>query len=376
MVGYLSEHIQYLRLPHRSDLYRAAISRSLPVGSTVADLGCGVGVLGIFCLEAGAAHVWGIDSSDAIHLAKETVRKAGLSERYTCVADTTFYTDLHEPVDALICDHIGYFGIDYGIVDMMRDAASRMLKPGGVLMPDRIRLHLAGVSSDTCLDEASAWSKDGIPDPFHWIDEQARNSKYAHDFAAEELCSDSFELGEIELSDAVSDYFSFTAELLAARACRFDGLAGWFSAHLGGGVWMTNSPLDAQSIKRSQAFFPVTEPFQVEQGDRIGIAFRARSDGQFLAWNVTPPGGAPVQKQSTWANAALAKRDLTSAGNAPIELSEKGTAFAYIVSLVDGQRTAAEIEAEVMRDRPDLMPSDQATRDFVRSVLRRYAVHD
>ena len=81
MASVLEEHIEYLTLPGRNALYAKAISRIIKPGDVVVDLGCGVGVLGLLCLEAGAARVYGIDHSDAIELARETVAKAGLSDR-------------------------------------------------------------------------------------------------------------------------------------------------------------------------------------------------------------------------------------------------------------------------------------------------------
>ncbi|MBV7258291.1 methyltransferase [Erythrobacter crassostreae] len=368
----LAEHVHYLGLANRSDLYRSAISDCIAPDDTVADLGCGVGVLGIFCLEVGASHVWGIDSSDAIYLAQETVRKAGLDKHYTCIASSTFRAELAEPVDALICDHIGYFGIDYGIIDMVRDAAKRMLKPGGAIMPDKLVLQIAGVSSDACHEKAAAWSDDIVPKVFHWIDEQARNTKYPHEFAPGELCSAPVELGQITLNADTPEYFSFEAEIEITSSGRFDGLAGWFKSHLGNDVWMTNSPLDPNGIKRSQAFFPIARPFDVQRGDRISVTIRARPEGNFLAWDITPRGG-PTQKQSNWATTILAEADRATL-DGPLRLNDNAQASQYILSLVDGQRTAAQIEETVMRDRPDLMPSQQGTRNLVRDILKRCAV--
>ncbi|MCK0127179.1 methyltransferase [Erythrobacter sp. F6033] len=370
----LFEHVSYLSLPNRSDLYRSAISTCVASGSSVADLGCGVGVLGIFCLEAGASHVWGIDNSDAIHLANETIKNNGLEAEYTCIASSTFHAQLPDPVDALICDHVGYFGIDYGIIDMIRDAAKRMLKPGGTIIPESLTLHVAGVNSDHCRDKASAWSKDIIPERFRWIDEQARNTTYSHDFSPEELCSSPAKLGSVKLDADTPDYFSFEAEILVTETGRFDGFAGWFNAHLGGGVWMTNSPLDPESIKRSQAFFPVVEPFEVNEGDVVAVTLRIRPDGNLYAWNVAPPDGATTLKQSNWGSTILTEGDRAIGGSDPVVLNDRVKAQLYILSLVDGKRSGKEIEEIVVRENPDLLPSLEATRDLVRDVLRRSAV--
>jgi protein arginine N-methyltransferase 1 len=180
MSDVLAEHIEYLTLPGRNALYRQAIAATLRPGDRVADLGCGVGVLGLFCLEAGAGKVWGIDSSDAIHVAREAMAKAGLADRYECIAGSTFRTELPEQVDLIICDHVGFFGFDYGIVQLMRDARERFLKPGGAMIPQALDLMVAGVSSEDCLAKANGWARSEVPEQYRWLDRLSRNLRYSY----------------------------------------------------------------------------------------------------------------------------------------------------------------------------------------------------
>lgn len=373
MTRTLEEHIDYLSLPNRSDAFRSAIKQSLPKNALVADLGCGVGVLGLFCLEAGARKVWGIDHSDAIDLARETVSRAGLSDKFECIRSSTFETSLPEKVDVLICDHVGYFGFDYGIVDMLRDAAKRMLKTDGQIIPDRLALHVCAASSDACAHKANAWSSDIVPQPLHWIEEQAKNASYSHQFSREELIAQPCQLGTIALGQEAKEYFVFETEITIGDGARFDGLAGWFEAHLGGDIWMTNSPLDNRSIRRPQLFLPINEPFDVKAGDVVGIKIRARSDGQFMAWEVQPPGDAPLQKQSTWAITALGAGGLTEMGAASVHLSDYAQDTLVVLSFVDGKRTADEIEKCVIQQAPTLRRTTDDIRTFVQSVIKRHA---
>ena len=88
---------------------------SLP-GDRVADLGCGSGILGLLCLRAGAGQVFGIDSTAMIEVARETFLRAGLAGRGDFIHGHSHRVELREPVDLVICDHVGYFGFDYGIV--------------------------------------------------------------------------------------------------------------------------------------------------------------------------------------------------------------------------------------------------------------------
>ena len=369
MSDVLAEHIEYLTLPGRNARYRQAIAATINAGDRVADLGCGVGVLGLFCLESGAAKVWGIDSSDAIHLARDVMAKAGFAERYQCIAGSTFRTSLPEQVDLIICDHVGFFGFDYGIVALMRDARRRFLKPGGAMIPQALNLMVSGVSSDECLAKAAAWTQDAVPDPYRWLDNLSRNVRYSYPFSPDELIATPVTLGHVDFTDDEPELYRFDAVLVATHAGRFDGIAGWFDCQLAGDVRMTNNPLAPDSIRRSQAFLPAQESFAVEAGDQIGISLRFRADDTLIAWSIQPPCGTRRQQLSTFNSTVLTPADLVKQPNRPLALSGEGKARAFVLAQVDGERSGEEIAARVLADWPDMLPTEQAVRDFVASVL-------
>lgn len=365
----LDEHFEYLSLPGRNDLYRQAIAETLKPGDSVADLGSGVGVLGLFCLEAGANRVWGIDHSDAIHLAAEAVKRAGLGDRYECLQKSTFAADLPELVDLLICDHVGFFGFDYGIITMMRDARRRFLKPGGRIIPQSFDMMVALAGSAACLERASGWAAPHIPEAYRWLEGYNRNLRHGRQFESDELMSDAARLGTVALDDVGPDLFVFEATLVAERDGQVDGLAGWFDCQLSDSVRMTNDPRAAHSIRRAQAFCPAAESFAVRAGDAIRVAFRFRADDTLSAWTITPPGGAPRQQLSTFNATLITPADLVRDSGQPLALKPEGEARAFILSLVDGTRSSEQIIAAVLEQRPDIMPSEAALRDFVQTVL-------
>jgi protein arginine N-methyltransferase 1 len=368
----LSEHIEYLSLPGRNARYRQAVSAALKPGDVVADLGCGVGVLGLFCLEAGAAKVVGIDSSDAIHLARDVMDRAGFADRYHCIAGSTFRTVLPEPVDLIICDHVGFFGFDYGIVRLMRDARRRFLKPGGAMIPQALDLMVGGVESDACLAKATAWSKDIVPPQYRWLDHLSRNVRYSHAFAAEELIADPVVIGHVDFAEDTPDLYRFKGVLRATRAGRFDGIAGWFDCRLSDDVRMTNNPLSPDSIGRSQAFLPAQQSFPVEAGDEIAVSLRFRWDDTLISWTIQPPGGAPRQQLSTFNSTVLTPADVVRQPDRPLALSAEGKARAFVLAQVDGERSGEAIVQRVLAQWPDMLPTEQAVRDFVTSVLAHH----
>lgn len=313
--------------------------------------------------------VWGIDNSNAIYLAEETARKAGLADRYHCIASSTYRTELEDRVDLLICDHVGFFGFDYGIVDLMRDAKARFLKPGGRMIPQALELMIGAVGSEGARKVASQWSDEEIPRQFHWLDENNRNSKHSHSFETAEFVTAPTSLGSIALGEEGPELFSFKTTLTSVRPGHVDGLAGWFNCQLSENVCMTNNPFDEATIRRAQAFLPAAESFDVKEGEQIGVSLRFRSDDNLIAWTITPPNGGSAQKLTTFNNTVITPADMVEESGRPVRMSKQGEARAFVMGLVDGKRSGDEIIAMVLDARPDLMPSPRSTRDFVIGVL-------
>lgn len=369
MASTLEEHLAYLKLQGRLALFKRALALTVEEGHIVADLGCGVGVLGMAALNAGASQVIGIDHSDAIELARETVARAGMADRYSCVRASTYRYEPPEKVDVLLCDHVGFFGFDYGLIAMLRDAKSRMLKDGGCVVPRRLRLVLAGVSSEECRAIAQAWDDEAIPEELRWIDSYARNTKYAHDLVAGQLCTSPVTLASIDLGEDGPALFTYETEVIAERETVFDGLAGWFDCDLAEGVSMTNSPLEPAAIARSQAFLPCETPFAVSTGDRVKVTLRFRADGDMVAWTICPPDGA-AQSMSTWKSRILTQADLKAEIGQDLTLNQIGRARAALIAAIDGTKSANEIADAVVSTHPDLFPTESELRRFIKRELR------
>ena len=354
------------------EAFKTAITRAVKPGNIVVDVGCGTGVLGLLCLQAGAMRVWGINSTPAIELARETMARAGLSDRYLCRAERSFQAILPEKADVVICDHVGYFGIDYSIIETLQDARRRFLKPGGVLLPSRLKLFLGAVQSDHCRKLTDAWSAAAIPMEFHWLRNFSVHSKHAVTLASDDILGAPAELGTIDLGADQPDFFSFQTVLHIARDGRLDGLAGWFECELTEGVWMTNSPLSKDAIRRDQAFLPIDQPIDVTAGDTLNVTIQARPSDGLLAWTVEVPSTGRRSRYSTFSGMILSKEQiLKSQPNRVPKLNRTGAARQTVMAYCDGKRTAREIEQAVLRDHSDLFPTKGEISRFVLGTLGR-----
>ena len=69
----------------RTEAYRDFMydNKNLFFGKIVLDVGCGTGILSMFCARAGAAKVIAVDNSDIIDKARETIFRNGMGNIVT-----------------------------------------------------------------------------------------------------------------------------------------------------------------------------------------------------------------------------------------------------------------------------------------------------
>ncbi len=368
----LQEHLVYLSDAARLEQFRRAIRAVVRPGDRVADLGCGSGVLGLLALQAGAGHVYAVDDGAMVHVARDSLARAGYGGRVSFLQGRSQQVELPERVDVVVCDHVGHFGFDYGIVDLLRDARTRFLKPGGALVPARIRLQLAAVESAQAYRPAQEWRAGVVPAEYGWLRDYAVNATHAVNLRREELLSGPAEIGAIDLRAADEEFFAWKAGLRMERDGLVHGLAGWFECELAEQVRMTNSPLAAGKIDRAQIFLPIAEPVTVKAGDLVQTRLMARPDDNLLAWTVEFPAGGRRFSHSTWQGMLLSPEDLQRSNPARVpRTSRRGVARGIVLGYCDGSRTASDIEQAVLREHPGLFPSRGEVSRYVAQVLGR-----
>jgi protein arginine N-methyltransferase 1 len=366
----LDEHLGYLTDSVRLDRFRQAIDRVVNPGSTVVDLGCGSGVLGLLCLQAGAGRIYAIESTGVIEVARETLRHAGLLDRVAFLNSDSSLSQLAERVDVAICDHVGFFGIDYSILPLLRDARRRFLKPDGKIVPKFLRIRLAAVQSPIAWALANEWAQDKVPEPFRWLRDHGLQHKHAVNLKSDELLGAPALLGDIDLTVDHPEFFRWTTELVVDRPGVLHGLAGWFECELADGVWMTNSPLAEDAIERSQAYLPIAETMTVAAGETLRVDLMIRPDDHSIAWHVTCIGSGRHFRHSTWNSQFISTRDIdrNRPGYVP-RLSRSGQLRALVLGYCDGMRSRTDIEQLLLREHPDLVSMPDAISRLVSRVL-------
>ena len=370
MAKTLEEHHGYLADRVKIAQYQAAIDRAVHPEHTVLDLGCGSGLLGLMALRAGASKVYFVEEGSVLEVARQTIMNAGFAGKSEFFLANSFELTLPERVDVVICDHVGYFGFDYGILGLLSDARQRFLKPGGVLIPEEIKLQVAPIESEACRQLVDRWRDGSVPEDFTWLGTAAANTKHRMHLNGAELLADAAPIATLALGTEAQPFLSWNAEFRCTRDGTLDGIAGWFDCRLAKGVQMTNSPVAAERLNRPLAFLPIERPVPVSEGEPVNVTVMARHLDNVIGWVAELPASDQRFSQTTFNGLLLDHDALTRAHPERLAtLNERGRARQIVLSYCDGARTVAEVQAMIQRDQPDLFPSPQAASAFVMQVL-------
>lgn len=153
----------------RTEGYRDFIEKNSEVfaGKTVLDVGCGTGILSLFCARAGAKKVFAVDNSGIVVRAKEIIAKNGYQDRIEVIQGRVedFNTQRligREKVDIIISEWMGYGLLFEGMLDSVLRARDMYLKEGGIMVPSHCNIRLAPISD-------AEWIADSTGEKF-WKD--------------------------------------------------------------------------------------------------------------------------------------------------------------------------------------------------------------
>ncbi|KAL8998559.1 MAG: hypothetical protein Q9169_002399 [Polycauliona sp. 2 TL-2023] len=152
-------HETMLRDSVRTDAYRDFIyeNKNLFAGKVVLDVGCGSGILSLFCARAGAAKVIAVDNSSIIDKAREIVYVNGLGDKIQGkIEELVLPVD---KVDIIISEWMGYCLMYEAMLDSVLWARDRYLASDGLMIPSHATLRLSlFADDDEIVDKVTYWS--------------------------------------------------------------------------------------------------------------------------------------------------------------------------------------------------------------------------
>jgi len=276
----------------RMDAFTAAIRAAVQPGDTVVDVGAGTGILSFIALQAGARHVYLIEKSDAIDLARAVVLHNGWEDRVTFMQAMSTEVTLPQPADVLISETLGSFGIDENTLPYTIDARQRLLTPGGRMVPEGLELWIAPAETPQIWDEKVAfWQNVGGVDFSPAAAIAARRLSLAHIEPAQ-LIGKAVQLSFIDLRLMEADELQVKFRSVFGRQGRVHALVGWFKAYLGHGITLSTAPGEPPTHWR-QAWLPLSAPVDVAHGEYVDVVLHlqahpdknANADGSLIHYN-------------------------------------------------------------------------------------------
>ncbi|HEU4558093.1 MAG TPA: 50S ribosomal protein L11 methyltransferase [Longimicrobium sp.] len=365
----------------RMATYEAALRATVRPGSVVVDLGAGTGVMACLAARMGARHVYAIEPSDAIQVARRVAAANGLAERITFLQAWSRDVELPERADVVVSDLRGVLPLLGTNLADLADARERFLAPGGTLIPLRDRVYAAPVEAP------DTWSRSVPPtddDAFGLKLEPARRAaaygRYQVHLAGPELLSRPLEWGEVDYRGAPAEGLDAGLEWRVERDAEGHGIAAWFDGELAPGIGFSNAP-DAPRVLYGQAFFPWPQPVALAVGDAVAVRLRARLAGNEWVWEwqttVTAAAGEPRARfqQSTLRNALPSAERLRRGVAAYVPRpGADAEILREVLARMDGTSTVAEIAGQLAARFPERFPTAEAALGRVAQISREWSL--
>lgn len=268
----------------RTEAYRTAIMETIRYGDIVLDLGTGLGILAFFACQAGAQKVYAIEEqSQMIAIANRICWENRFQDKITFIKDHSTKVKLPEKVDVIFTEILGTFALDENLLPSIIDVRTRFLKPGGTLIPSKVKLFLVAIESEIHYSNVEFWDS-----PLYGINfKAARNevAKIPYPIRIKESeclsdpvllqCFDLYATDEIGLDETISLSIKKTGVL--------HGWGGWFEAQLSPDISISTSPMMPDTHWKN-IFFPSIVPMPVNAGDIIKLHIRAVKMEDHTAW--------------------------------------------------------------------------------------------
>ncbi|KAM0322946.1 hypothetical protein ACHAQA_009045 [Verticillium albo-atrum] len=289
----------------RTDAYRDFVyeNKALFKGKVVLDIGCGTGILSMFCAKAGAKMVFAVDKSDIIDKARENVYHNGLSDTITLLKGRI--EDISLPVDSvdiIISEWMGYCLLYEAMLPSVLYARDKYLKPDGLLVPSVATIWMAPVADpEYVADHVSFW------DDVYGFDMKALKAGIYDEaridvWPSSTICGAPAQISYLDLHSIKAEDLNFSAQWSSTISRDIDSLDGfliWFDC------FFTTSRAETiphgieakpRSGKDQSPVVLPTGPFGPETHWKQGFLFADQTKGLVAAKSGTQVSGEVIFK--------------------------------------------------------------------------------
>lgn len=280
-------HEEMLKDEVRTKTYEMAIKQNphLFVGKIVLDVGCGTGVLSMFAVQAGAAHVYAVDCSSIIDQARAIIKLNKFDDKITCIQGKIEEIELPVPkVDVVLSEWMGYCLLYESMLDSVLFARDKWLVPNGVVFPDKAVLYLAAIEDGQVKRERIDFWDDVYGFDMSPIKEIAIKEPVVDVVEAKALLTDSVAVLTLDILTCTKEDLDFTNSftLKTQRNDYIHGLVAYFECaftQVHKPIGFSTAPF-ARYTHWKQTIFYLEETLTVCEGETIEGEFACRPNSK------------------------------------------------------------------------------------------------
>lgn len=284
-------HFNMLRDEPRNTAFDAAIRRAVTPGTHVLDIGAGSGLLSLMAARAGAGRVVACEENPAIaDVATRVVAANGYADRIRVVtgnsADLDVEADLEGCADVIVSEIVSNNLLAEGVLKSLADASTRLLAPGGQMIPAGGDVMVA-LGSWSAIEERDVAIVEGFDlSGFNALAQVPRNVAVAD--ATLTLQSQPVPLLSFDFTAPPPREPHRAALSLTTTGGPIGGVVQWIRLQLDAeGVYENRPGPDAKSHWGAQ-YYPFHAPLNLPAGAEVRIA--GVHDGQrLLVWHEDRP---------------------------------------------------------------------------------------
>lgn len=363
----------------RMQAYVSALRAAVRPGCTVLDLGTGTGLFALLACQFGAAHVYAIEPDNSIRIAQASAVANGFGDRITFHQGLSTTFELAEKVDVLVSDLRGILPLYTGHIPSICDARTRFLKPTGVQIPLRDRLHVAlAETPETYRFFEQPWISNSYGLDLTSGHQNVVNTWHRHETKTEERLTQPQCWADLDYTVITNPSVKGAASLTVERPGTAHGLSVWFDAEASKGIGFSNAPGEP-ALVYGRAFFPLQRAIAVEAGDIARVELRAdHIDGDYVwtwATKIFGDGGREIKAdflQSTFYAEPIDPEKMRRHGSSFVPHPNSALDLQRLcLSLVDGKRTLQDMAQEVARTYPTRYATWQSALSEVVKIIDR-----
>jgi protein arginine N-methyltransferase 1 len=366
----------------RLDAYAQALQRVVTPTSIVLDIGAGTGILSLLACQFGARRVYAIEPSGLSQLISETARDNGYAERIVLLQQRSTELTLPERADVIVSDLRGVLPAFHSHFSDIADARTRLLAPGGKLIPQTDTLFAAVIAAPAVFEEARRpWQSDPYRLTLHSALRFVDNTWRKYRAATKDVLCEPVEWARLDYTTINDARFRGSGTCTIATDGTADGLLAWFDTQLTEGVGFSNRPGAPEAIY-GQAFFRWPCAVSLQAGDSVSCELRADPMGSDYVWTWTteirtqnaPEVVSQRFRQSTFLSAPLSPDTLRKrAATFTPTLSATGELALGVLERMRAGASLGKLATALHSAHPERFRSYDDALAFVGELSERYS---